>query len=368
MASAHPLPQDHTLEFAPARRLSPIRVLAAALAVVLFLALPVEGCLRVIEWRYNLHGLRGTQDDWFHVTEPSPGELFRMRAGNHASYGFRINSLGYRGPEFPPHTPAVPRIAALGDSTVFGLWVEESQAWPEQLRGLLSQRMGLPVEVLNMGRVTVSSHSTLHDVRTVIPNLKPDALVVSLANWNDFQIFHEAPTLDERRAVAIDLFGPYVADLPRVKALSHSAIYRAWRRTYWGRIGRKNERLTAEWLASGLYSRSGVEHPRRVSPEHFRENLTAIVAEARRMGIPVFLTTPWLRPSDQTDYGIQEVYAEIIREVASGGGAYLIDTRPVIGAEPSYFVDNVHLSVPGNARVAAMLADSIAAHWSEVNR
>ena len=63
----------------------------------------------------------------------------------------RINSLGYRQAEFDPRKGAATRLVAIGDSFTFGHGVEEADAWPRVLEGLLAARGGGAVEVINAG-------------------------------------------------------------------------------------------------------------------------------------------------------------------------------------------------------------------------
>jgi hypothetical protein len=61
---------------------------------------------------------------------------------------YRINNLGFRGPDIAFEKPAnVRRILCLGDSFTFGEGVRESDAWPRQLETLL----GANTQVINAG-------------------------------------------------------------------------------------------------------------------------------------------------------------------------------------------------------------------------
>jgi len=65
----------------------------------------------------------------------------------------RINSLGFRGPDFTPAKPARTfRIICLGDSTTFGWSVADDETYPAQLeKRLLARYPGRNFQALNLG-------------------------------------------------------------------------------------------------------------------------------------------------------------------------------------------------------------------------
>ena len=61
---------------------------------------------------------------------------YRLKPGISLLDTYRINHLGYRGPEVrAARRPGTLRLLALGDSTTFGLGVGESQRWSETIHG-----------------------------------------------------------------------------------------------------------------------------------------------------------------------------------------------------------------------------------------
>src|SRR5918997_1553279 len=63
----------------------------------------------------------------------------------------RINSLGLRGPELDPVPPGGLRVVVLGDSWVAGLEVAENRTYTSVLTDELTDRLGVPVQVVNAG-------------------------------------------------------------------------------------------------------------------------------------------------------------------------------------------------------------------------
>jgi len=101
----------------------------------------------------------------------------------------RINSLGFRGPEFPAPKPAGAfRVVVLGDSVVFGQGVEETETLPAQLQRRLRARSLRPVEVINAGvrGYNLTHYRVLFEARVL--GLSPDVLVLVITEINDLEL------------------------------------------------------------------------------------------------------------------------------------------------------------------------------------
>src|SRR5690606_24310349 len=111
---------------------------------------------------------------------------FRGRVGwpPELAFDLAVNRLGLRGPETTLEKPAgTYRILCLGDSTTFGLFVADSEAYPRRLEAAL--RADLPqIEVLNAGVPGFGTHDQLRFLRERAHRLAPD-LVVHLFCQND---------------------------------------------------------------------------------------------------------------------------------------------------------------------------------------
>ena len=110
---------------------------------------------------------------------------------------FRINSLGFRGPEFTKAKPdGVSRIVCLGDSGTFGIWSEKARTtsgknklrsdndYPGALAQLLHQKGPKNVEVVNAGVIGYNSSHGLRLLNTEILDLHPDIMTIRFA-FND---------------------------------------------------------------------------------------------------------------------------------------------------------------------------------------
>jgi lysophospholipase L1-like esterase len=135
-----------------------IRLLTVAVAVVATLS-AVEVAFRIMGYHpiYEEY----TDPDSFYVADTMAGWSYRPGATGefvgprpypitYRSY-VRINSLGLRGPELTAVPPGGVRVLALGDSWTSGLEVAEDETYSAVAAGLLSQRLGVPVQVVNAG-------------------------------------------------------------------------------------------------------------------------------------------------------------------------------------------------------------------------
>lgn len=93
---------------------------------------------------------------------------------------YRINNLGFRGPDVELEKSDKPRIAFIGDSFTFGWGVEEEESWVGLLR---NEHPNL--ELLNLGRGGTHPMDHAQLARKILPILKPDHVFICLTSWND---------------------------------------------------------------------------------------------------------------------------------------------------------------------------------------
>jgi hypothetical protein len=252
------------------------------------------------------------------------GWLFRVPAVLH-----EVNDLGYRGRERPPaRARGTFRIAAIGDSFVYGLGVRSEDSIPARLESAL----GSGVEVLNFG----------------IPAAQLDNAVAQLGDF--------AATWRPDLA----LYFLYTDDLePSLCAWTHFpgvVVGLGSRASYLFRLGHIGFNLGGLWLRA-----LRTENPGRV--ERFRAGMRALVQASARAGAPlavVVLGDP-IRPSGSAALGavMEELHVrwldarewlgarDAARPPASGGNT---DERlPVIPGE-------LHFTAAGNAQAAGRVA------------
>lgn len=134
-------------------RLRLIRALAVAagalLAVELLLRAIVPAGWLTFSWE---------RPDGFLMQDPS-SRTFLPRPGTNTTHHdgpypwrYAVNAQGLREDEpIPADRPGTFRVLALGDSWIFGISADQEKTLPRQLEGLLPERLGRPVEVINAG-------------------------------------------------------------------------------------------------------------------------------------------------------------------------------------------------------------------------
>jgi hypothetical protein len=89
----------------------------------------------------------------------------------------RINSLGLRGPELTAVPRGGLRVLALGDSWTSGLEVEENETYPAVAASLLSERLGVPVQVINAGVRGYGTDQAWLFYQERLKQLRPDVVL-----------------------------------------------------------------------------------------------------------------------------------------------------------------------------------------------
>lgn len=295
-----------------------------------------------------------------------------------------ISANGYRGPAFdvrkPPQTT---RIIVLGGSSVFDHGVAdrrdgESGSWPHLLGQQLAARGLTDTEVINAG---VPGHATADSLGRLFSQLwlyEPDYVLV-YHGWNDIYFWRTYEISPERPM--IDWVQPYDADSnPFIsyrgfwdRLLSNSQIYVKIRSRYFmSRVDIGFE---------GAIGPRGAGHSEydRFGPDQFRLNLELIVSASRVIGAtPVLVTqatlvAPGLPEAERqrTNYDLQnleyqtlvaafeETYA-IIRDVGARTNTLVIDAAARLNGSSEHFADHVHLTLPGSAALAGVIAEELA--------
>lgn len=207
---------------------------------------------------------------------------------------------------------------------------------------------------INIGVGGWSSYQGLQQMREDVVRIKPE-IVTIYYGWNDHW----------------STFGIDDKDISSYN-LEHPALF-TW--------ATENLRL-AQALNRFLFRShfEGLSDRKRVAIEDFRSNLREMVALARKNGItPVLLTAPsshqvgdepmyvslrWLKRKEDL-VPLHREYVEAVREVAANEGAHLVDLFAQFAAldratiEESFKEDGVHLTGAGDARIGAMLFESL---------
>ena len=164
--------------------------LTKTLRVGLLLAMSFVAALGSAEVLLRVTGLVPTRGGLFTVSAADfdripgifePGQDKGVREHPELPYSVRIDSLGYRGEEVA-RSPAQDevRILFVGDSFVFGSFVDDAETLPAQLAALLDTRCSAPVVVINAGL----GGSTIRDQARLVERglaLEPDLVVLQFS-------------------------------------------------------------------------------------------------------------------------------------------------------------------------------------------
>jgi len=162
-------------------------------------------------------------------------------------------------------------VLCLGDSTTFGWLVEGEQTFAAELQGLLAGRTGASDwRVLNGGVPGYTSFQVRQLAEKLVPDVRPEVLVVCVGNNEAAPAAESDRHLDEARWLA--------APLERAMSVSHFATW----------LQERFVPVTPPPTGTAPSDRA----TRRVSRAEFADNVRAIVDVGRRHGARVIVLSP----------------------------------------------------------------------------
>lgn len=147
-------------------------------------------------WNYYLTQWRQAEKQLY-APDPDPVLNYHLRPNSRARCvrsDIVINSRGFRGRDIPADKGNTYRIVALGESTTFGVSLnQEDRPWPELLEQLIRDRLKppRPVEVINAGIPGYRLDQNLRRFPAQILPLEPD-MVISYHGINAFHQLRDA--------------------------------------------------------------------------------------------------------------------------------------------------------------------------------
>lgn len=114
-----------------------------------------------------------------------PNDVYRIVSADF-DFVVRNNSLGLRGPEIDLANKKAFRIAVYGSSYTYGWGVNEEDCFVSQV-GRALNALGLPVEMVNLGRNGGSPPQYAALAIETIPLLKPDLVIVAVGQGCDLR-------------------------------------------------------------------------------------------------------------------------------------------------------------------------------------
>jgi lysophospholipase L1-like esterase len=301
-------------------------------------------------------------------------QLWSPRPGAEVPWGTdeRINAGGYRGPLRPlERTPGVLRIAALGDSSTFGLGVAYADTYSAQLEARLAER-GIRAEVLDFGVIGYSIRQGFERYKAVVRAHRPDVVIAAFGAVNDH--LPAQGGLPEAEKVAIDPTGQgrwdqLVLDARQGLRTAHllcrlADVLRGLESQRTLEFEATHRRHTVEQhVGKPRFDKQG--GVRRVSLEDFRacflEFEAAVEADGARL---VVVSMPRMWEAEEQGPVLCD-YSHLIAELAGGECLPLVDARQAFRdagptAEEDLFADFFHPSPNGHSLLAWLLAETIA--------
>lgn len=269
------------------------------------------------------------------------------------AYEVHINALGLRGPEIertPP--PGRTRILALGDSNVFGYYLEEPETWPARLEARLRAH-GVDVEVVNGGSGAWSIDSETEFLIERGLALQPDRVLVGFFANDLSDLDHQTHVYSGQKQAVGRLRGRYL------RAVSSTATYElvlraqtAWR--HW--------RESAGGEARGALD--GIASPPEASDEHWARYaawLDRMHEALAARGIP--LTVVYFPNAAEVLRGEPQRFESRLRELARARGLGFVSPLAELRAraEPALFhlPLDAHFAAPGADVIAAVVERAI---------
>jgi len=353
-----------------ARRGRAVKRVAFALAPLALLIVLGEVGLRVA-------GAGGEPIAPFTLPDESTGLLeldrdlfWRLRAnasGEVQGAAAHTNSLGQRDDELAPRTPDELRILSLGESTTFGNGVRVEETYSQRLERALGAALApRRVVVVNAGTPAWSSYQSLVYLREHGLALAPD-WVLFYHEGNDMLPAYVRTSDNTLLGMAQSDMQMHEARLRRFHRvlLDRSAIYRfAHYRAALLRIerfqradegGLAAREASARWRAEVAGEPALLRFPVRVPPDERRAVLDELLALSRERGFRLLVLHPSYRDS--------RPHSCALTEFVRATGTLSLDVGPLLhpdgAASDALFLDAMHPTAEGHARIAEALATSI---------
>jgi lysophospholipase L1-like esterase len=341
-----------------------VSILAAFLMVVaLALAGFAETGVRVRHWlKYgNLWGIEDT-----YTIDPASGLRIPVPGGTFGP--IRINALGFRSPEIDPAKPSGRlRIAFLGGSTTYCAEVSSNEmTWPHLVwTGIQRHWPKADIDYINAGVPGYGTPALRQNLESRVAPLKPDVLVIYEAtndlSGNSYRLAQEQGVAESR------------ADEPTSWLSRNSLLVYL--------LHKNLSIIRQQQKAEDNRPKAVIDHDRLAAM--FRADLVALVEASKRVAKVTVLVTfsSRLRPEQTPDARraaaitslhympsrqVEDIfegfrrYNQVIREVAAEQNVMLIDEEDAIPADQVHYVDSVHFTDAGSARMALRVLTALA--------
>jgi hypothetical protein len=307
---------------------------------------------------------------------------------------WRMNNLGFRGPDIAPSpAPGVTRIAVIGASETFGLYEGEGSEYPARMQTLLDSIAPGRYEVVNVGLPGLSLASMIPYIRRVVLPMRATILVIypTPTFYLEVQPLSVDYIPPRYRPPVLLQFGGWTIErsalTPRIAAKAREvlkglipnvvvmevrqmrlAARRAkladdgavWRTVPTDRIQILRThlvRLLASANAEGLQTLL-VTHANR-----FAGAMRDTTGPARRHLVNL-MSLYYPQATPEVLVGMDSVANALMRDSAPAQGAVVVEAERHITASPSYFADFLHFTDAGADQMARLIVEGILRHAS----
>jgi hypothetical protein len=287
----------------------------------------------------------------------------RLPVPNSTRGKIHINSLGFRSPEIPtPKPPGTVRLAFLGSSTTYDLYVDNASTWPHLVtQALQATYPTCHVDYVNAGVPGFSSTHMLTYYRTHVSKLEPDIVVllptdtrVALSNLARRKHVHPTLPLQPSWLARYSELWATIEKSVQMLKLQRAAFFPHGKLTF------TPEELAAELRPALEAIAAQVTRDQRLlaivtvgeqlRPDQDRKEQQRAASTALYM-MP-FMSIPGLLKARQ-------YHNEVIADIASASNAILIGGHEQIPGTPVYYADTSHFKPAGShlmaKRVSAVL-------------
>lgn len=293
-----------------------------------------------------------------------------------------LNVRGYRGPVAGKKRPGEQRVVVLGGSTALGYGVPPNQAFSAYLERLVNDRRGPqhPVTVVNIAGNSEGAYAFLPNLR-YYESLSPD-VALFYTGYNDM---NDANTLVFRSQSPVFRLTGYYPILPlilneKLMAMKYGNVEDGYRAVYGNQkvVFKPNlaRQSTVSVLEAAVNLNQAMEQQlQRLSTEshelaeaedvgcgrwsHYCASLFRAVDYTLRRGRKALVVTePYLGEGHIEQ---QRVMVQMLqRRFGSNPGLRYINLGGAVDLkDPALCYDGMHLTGPGNERIAAALADPV---------